>query len=86
MARGRRLKKSGGDDLEVHQQNVVSSYQMITLENVVSLYQAIAEQIIGSLDQAIVEQIIASSNQPIGEQNVPPSELRPKGKMLLHKK
>jgi hypothetical protein len=50
MAKRRRLKKSGGGDLEVHNQNVVSSDKAIIKENVVSS------------DQAIVEQIIFSSN------------------------
>jgi hypothetical protein len=36
MAKGRRLKKSGGGDLEVHKQNVASLNQVITEENVVS--------------------------------------------------
>jgi hypothetical protein len=35
MARGRRLKKGGGD-LEVHKQNVVSSEQTIAKQNVTS--------------------------------------------------
>jgi hypothetical protein len=48
MARGRRLKKKRGGDLEVDKQNVAS------------LDQAIVEQIIGSLNQAIAEQIVTS--------------------------
>jgi hypothetical protein len=36
MARGRKLKK-GGDDLEVHKQNVVSSKKAINEQNVIPL-------------------------------------------------
>jgi len=36
MARGRRLKKSCGGDLEVQKQNVASSDKGMTEENVVS--------------------------------------------------
>jgi hypothetical protein len=42
MAKGRRLKKGGGD-LEVHKQNIASSYQAIVEQNVTSLDQAIVE-------------------------------------------
>jgi hypothetical protein len=74
MARGKRLRKNGGGDLEAHKQNVISSYQAIFEENVISLDQL---QIVVFEDQAIVEQIVTFSNQPIGEQNVAPSELKP---------
>ncbi len=49
MARGRKLKKVGGD-LEVHKQNVVSPYQAIVEQHVVSLDHAIIEQNVVSLD------------------------------------
>ncbi len=47
MARGRILKKGG---VEVHKQNVASSYQTIAKEIVVSLDQAITHQIVPSLN------------------------------------
>jgi hypothetical protein len=52
MARRRRLKKVGGD-LEVHNQNVTSSYQTIVEENVPSSNQAIAEENVVSSDKII---------------------------------
>ncbi len=43
MAKGRRLKKGGGD-LEFHEQNVASSEQTIVEQNVASQDQTIVEQ------------------------------------------
>jgi hypothetical protein len=64
MARGRRLKKGGGD-LEVQKQNVASSEETVDEQNVVSS------------EYIIVEQNVASSNQKIIEQNVVQLKLRP---------
>jgi hypothetical protein len=58
MGRGRRLRKSGGGELEVGKQNVVTSDQAVIEQNVVAS------------DQAIIEQIVVASNQAIAEQNV----------------
>ncbi len=44
MVRGRRLKKSGGGELEVHKQNVVASNETIVEQNVVTSDEAIIEQ------------------------------------------
>jgi hypothetical protein len=44
MARGRRLRKSGGGELEVEKQNVGASDQAIVEQNVSALYQTIVEQ------------------------------------------
>jgi hypothetical protein len=41
MARGRRLRKSGGGELEVNKQNVVALNEAILLPNVVVLDEAI---------------------------------------------
>ncbi len=43
MARGRRLKKGGGD-LKVHKQNFVASHQAIVEQNVTTSDQPISEQ------------------------------------------
>jgi hypothetical protein len=59
MARGRRLKKGGGD-LEVHKQNVTSLEQTIIKQNVTSLNQAIVEQNVVASDQAIAEQNVVT--------------------------
>jgi len=67
MVRKRRLRKSDGGDLEVHEQTVVSSYQAVVEGNIVSSNPL---QIVIFSHQVIAEQIIASFNQPIGEQNV----------------
>jgi hypothetical protein len=73
MARRRRLKKSDGNDLEVHKQNVASSDQVVAEEIVVSSNEL---QIVVFSHQAIAEVIVALSDQPIGEQNVGPSKLK----------
>ncbi len=52
MARGRRLKKGGGGDLEVHKQNVVASNEAIVKQNVVASDEAIVEQNVGASDEA----------------------------------
>ncbi len=61
MARGRRLKKGGGD-LEVQKQNVIS------------LEETIAKQNVASLEETITEQNVVSSNQRIAKQNVVSSD------------
>jgi hypothetical protein len=43
MARGRRLRKSGGGELEVNKQNVIASNEAIILPNVVIGDEAIVE-------------------------------------------
>ncbi len=50
MARGRRLKKRGGGELEVDKKNVTS------------VDQGIIEQIVASTYQRIVQQIVVSPN------------------------
>jgi len=67
MAWRKRLRKSDGGDLEVHKQNVISSYQAVVEGTIVSSNQL---QIVVSSHQATAKQIVTSSNQPIGEQNV----------------
>jgi hypothetical protein len=44
MARGRKLKKSGGGELEIHKQNVTTSDEAIVEPNVVASDEAIAKQ------------------------------------------
>jgi hypothetical protein len=44
MARGRRLRKSGGGDLEVDKQNVVVSNQVGVEQNVVQSNQIVVQQ------------------------------------------
>ncbi len=44
MARGRRLRKSGGGELEVEKKNVVTLDQALVEQNVVTLDQALIEQ------------------------------------------
>jgi len=63
MARGRRLKKGGGD-LEVHKQNVVSFKQTIGEKNVIPL------------ELRHEEQIVTPSKLRPKEKNVAPSKLR----------
>jgi len=41
MARGGRLRKSGGGELEVHKQNVVASDEAIAEQNVVATDEVI---------------------------------------------
>ncbi len=60
MARGRRLKKRGGGELEVDKQNLALTNQEIN------------EQIVASANRVIIEQIIASTNQAIAKQIVVP--------------
>jgi len=50
MARGRRLRKSGGGELEVDKQNFVAWDQVITKKNVVASNQVITEQNVVALD------------------------------------
>jgi hypothetical protein len=66
------LKKSDGDDLEVHKQNVASSDQVVAEEIVVSSNEL---QIVVFSHQVTIEGIATFLDQPIGEQNVGPSEL-----------
>ncbi len=63
MARGRRLKKGGGD-LEAQKKNVVS------------LKQTIGKQNVDPLQQGIGEQNVTPSKLRLREQNVVPLELR----------
>ncbi len=44
MAKGRRLRKSGGGELEVDKQNVVASDQMVLEQNAAASNLAIVEQ------------------------------------------
>jgi hypothetical protein len=58
MARGRRLKKSGGGELEVHKQNVVSD-EAIVEQNVVTSDEAIVEQnVVTSLKQLLSKMLL----------------------------
>jgi hypothetical protein len=57
MARRKRLKKSDGDDLEVHKQNVASSDQVVAKETVIS-----SNQFVVFSHQTTVEGIAASSD------------------------
>ncbi len=43
MARGRRLKKNGGGELEVHKQNVDVSNETIVEQNIVALDETIVK-------------------------------------------
>ncbi len=63
MARGKRLKKGGGD-LEIRKQNVAS------------LKQGITEQIIASSNQPIREQDVVPSKLRPKEQNVASLEMK----------
>jgi hypothetical protein len=74
MARGRRLRKSGGGELEVNKQNVIVLDEAILLPNVVILLlnvaagdEAVADPHVVALDAAIVEQNIAASDEAIGD-------------------
>jgi hypothetical protein len=58
MAKGRRLKKSGGGELEVDK------------ENVVALDKGVVEQIVVTSNQAISNQNVVASYQVVVEQNV----------------
>jgi hypothetical protein len=76
LAGGRKLKKSGGGELEVHKQNVVASNEKIVEQNVIVADEVIVEQnVVASdevvvADEAIVEQNVATSDEAIVDQNV----------------
>ncbi len=53
MARGRRLRKSGGGELEVNKQNVAASAEAILLLNVVVLDETIVLPNVAVSDEAI---------------------------------
>ncbi len=44
IARGRKLRKSGGGEVEVDKQNVVASDQGVDEQNVVTLDEVVVEQ------------------------------------------
>jgi len=78
MTRGRRLRKRGGGELEIDEQNVVASYEGVVEQNVVGSYEAVVEQNVVASDQTIVEQNVVASVQLIGEQIGALSNLKPK--------
>jgi hypothetical protein len=49
MARGRRLRKSGGGELEVNKQNLVASDEAIVVPNVVARDEAVVELHVAAL-------------------------------------
>ncbi len=53
MARGRRLKKIGGGELEVHKQNVDASNEGIVEQNVIIADEGIVEQNVVVADEAV---------------------------------
>jgi len=65
MARGRRLKKSGGGELEINKQNVVALNEGTVVPDVVVGDEAVAEPHVIALDAAIVEQNIVASDVAI---------------------
>jgi UDP-3-O-[3-hydroxymyristoyl] glucosamine N-acyltransferase len=70
MARGRRLKKSDGGELEVNKQNAVASHEAILLSNVVVLDEAILLPNVVVLDEAILLPNVAAGDEAIAEPHV----------------
>jgi len=75
MTRGKRLRKSGGGELEIDEQNVVASDEEVVEQNVVGSYEVVVEQNVVASDQPIGEQIGALSNLRPEEQNFGSSEI-----------
>jgi hypothetical protein len=65
MARVRRLKKSGGGELEINKQNVVALDEATVVPDVVAGDEASAKPHVVASDATIVEQNIAASNAAI---------------------
>ncbi len=65
MDRGRRLNKSGGGELKINKQNVVTSDEGTVVPNVALGDEAIVEPHVIALDAAIVEQNIVASDVAI---------------------
>ncbi len=61
MARGKRLRKSGGGELEGNKQNVAMSDEAIVVPNVVARDKVVGEPHVIALDATIVEQNITTS-------------------------
>jgi hypothetical protein len=75
MARGRRLRKSAGGELEISKENGTASDDVNLLPNVAVLDKANAEQHVAvtaeqnmaATDEAIGDQSSVALDQPIGE-------------------
>jgi len=65
MTRGRRLKKSGGGELEINMQNVVALDEAIVVRDVATGDEAVAEPHVVTLNAATIEQNIAASDATI---------------------
>ncbi len=75
MTRGRRLRKSGGGELEIDEQNIAASDEGVVEQNVVTSYQVVVEQNVIASSQPIGEQIGALLDLRLEEQNFAPSEI-----------
>jgi len=65
MGRRRRLRKSGGGELEVNKQDVVTSDEAILLPYVARGDEGVVESHVAALDVAIVEQNIVALDAAI---------------------
>jgi hypothetical protein len=70
LNRGRRLKKSGGGELEINKQNVAALDEANVVPDVVAGDEVVAEPHVATSNAAIVEQNIAASDATIAQQNV----------------
>jgi hypothetical protein len=60
MARGRRVKKSNGGELEINKQNVVALDEAIVMRDVAARDEVVAEPHVVTLDTTLVEQNIVA--------------------------
>ncbi len=74
MGRGRRLRKSGGGELEVNKQDFATSNEAI-LPNVVMSNEVILLPYVVGGDLEVVEPHVVASDAAIAQQNVGASDL-----------
>jgi len=70
MGRGKRLRKSGGGELEVNRQDYASSDEAILLPNVVVSDEAILLPYVAGGDEAIAEPHVVALDVAIVQQNI----------------
>ncbi len=70
MARGRRLKKSGGGELEINKQNVIALDEATIVPDAIVGDEAGAEPHVVASNATIVEQNIVALDAAIAQQNV----------------
>jgi len=73
MGRRRRLRKSGGGELEVNKQDVVASDEAIP-PSVVVLDEAILLSYVAGKDEGVVESHVVALDAAIVEQNIATSD------------